>query len=108
MRMLLKVQYETAAANEGLRSGRIGQNMPTMLEQLKPEAAYFVNNDGKRTAFVVFDLENNAQLVHMVEPFYHLANAEVEVTPAVTLDELRQGIQGVPETLQRFAGIPGR
>ena len=50
------------------------------LERLKPEAAYFFPEDGKRTALYVFDVQDEAQIPVVVEPFFRVRRTE-DATP---------------------------
>ena len=40
------------------------------MEALKPEAAYFYPEDGKRTAIMIFDMKGSWQLPATVEPLF--------------------------------------
>ena len=51
MRMMLKVNMATEAANELARQGKLGSTIQSILADLKPEAAYFTDDDGERTQF---------------------------------------------------------
>jgi hypothetical protein len=95
MRMLLKATMDTERASEAIKDGTMGQAIQSVTEQLKPEAAYFYPEDGKRTAIMVFDLEDPSQLPALTEPFFRTAAAEVRVTPAMNADDLRSGLQEI-------------
>ena len=58
MRMLLKAQLSVEKANEAIREGRLQEAMEATLSSLKPEAAYFTVENGTRTAFIVFDMQD--------------------------------------------------
>ena len=49
MRMLLKAVMDTEAANQDSQAGTIVEHTARLLEALKPEAAYFVVEDGQRS-----------------------------------------------------------
>lgn len=93
MRMLLKAQLDVEKANEATASGRLGQALGSVMEELRPEAAYFTVEGGKRTALVIFDMEDPSQMPVVAEPFFQSANATVEITPVMTADELQAGLQ---------------
>ena len=56
MRMLLKISMPVEQANEAAKSGALQRTIQSTLETLKPEAAYFYPEDGKRTALMIFDI----------------------------------------------------
>ena len=46
MRMLLQVRLPNEPFNTYIKDGSVGQRMKRILEEIKPEAAYFVALDG--------------------------------------------------------------
>jgi len=46
MRMMLKAQMDTAAATQAMQEGRMPTVMQSIMEKLKPEAAYFGPDNG--------------------------------------------------------------
>ena len=95
MRMLLKAQLDVEKGNEAVSTGGIQQALGSVMEQLRPEAAYFTVEDGRRTALIFFDMEDPSQMPVVAEPFFIAANASVDVTPVMTADELQAGLQRV-------------
>ena len=93
MRMLLKVSIPVEKGNEAFESGALGQTFQSAMEELKPEAAYFYAEDGKRTAFFVFDMEGSWQLPPTVEPMFHNLDASVTVTPVMNGEDLERGLK---------------
>ncbi|WP_164418263.1 hypothetical protein [Streptomyces salinarius] len=92
MRVLLKATLDTEKANEAVRSGKLPEVVSRTLEQLKPEAAYFGPLGGRRTALLVFDMQDSSELPPTGEPFFTELNAEVEVSPIMNADDLRKGL----------------
>ena len=95
MRMLLKATMDTERANQAIRDGTMGKALQDAMAKLNPEAAYFYPENGKRTALLVFDLEDPSQLPPLTEPFFETAAANVHVTPVMTADDLRAGLQEI-------------
>jgi hypothetical protein len=67
--------------------------METMLGNLQPEAAYFCPRDGKRGGYLVFNMEEESELVTKLEPLWLEMRATVEIVPVMTADDLRAGLQ---------------
>src|SRR4051794_31714268 len=61
MRMMMKVQMDTEAASRAIADGSLQQLMQGAMARLSPEAAYFGPDDGFRTAFIVFDMQDPSQ-----------------------------------------------
>jgi len=97
MRMMLKAVVDTEAGNEAIRSGVMLKAMEQMMEQLKPEAAYFLGSeDGQRSCLVVFDLAEPSQIPSVSEPLFQMGKAKVTLTPCMSLDEVLRGLSQVP------------
>ncbi|CAM5647044.1 hypothetical protein SVIOM342S_05877 [Streptomyces violaceorubidus] len=92
MRVLLKATLDTDKANEAIRSGKLPELISRTLGHLKPEAAYFGPLGGRRTALMVFDMQDSSELPPTGEPFFTELNAEVEVSPIMNADDLRKGL----------------
>ncbi|MFE1584200.1 hypothetical protein [Streptomyces sp. NPDC059402] len=92
MRVLLKATLDTEKANEAIRSGKLPEVISRTLDQLKPEAAYFGPVGGRRTALLVFDMQDSSELPPTGEPLFTELNAEVEVSPIMNADDLRKGL----------------
>ncbi|TAM91631.1 hypothetical protein EPN42_02965 [bacterium] len=93
MRMLLKVTIDVEAGNNAIKSGELARIMRTAHETLKPEAAYFLPDGGKRAALFFFDLASPSDIPAVVEPFFVGLNASVEVTPAMNAQDVMSGIE---------------
>ena len=94
MRMMVKFTLPTTEeVNAKIRDGSIGQTMETMLGNLQPEAAYFCPRDGKRGGYLVFNMEEESELVTKLEPLWLEMRATVEIVPVMNADDLRAGLQ---------------
>lgn len=69
---------------------------------MKPEAAYFFANEGKRSAFVVFDMTDTSQIPAVAEPWFLAFNAHVEIVPAMNLDDLKRATPGIERALKNY------
>jgi hypothetical protein len=91
MRMLLKAVMDTETANQDSQAGTIVENTARLLDALKPEAAYFVVEDGQRSCLVIFDMEDPSQIPSICEPIFLGAKGKVTLTPCMTLEDLTKG-----------------
>ncbi|MGP3686178.1 hypothetical protein ACTVZO_15960 [Streptomyces sp. IBSNAI002] len=92
MRVMLRAHIDTAAGNEGIRTGTLPQAMKSLMEKLQPEAAYFGLHEGVRSCWIVFDLQDSAQMPPLMEGLLLEFNAEVEVAPVMTAEDLAKGL----------------
>jgi hypothetical protein len=90
--MMLKVQSTVEAGNEAIRSGKMGEIIGSSIQLIQPEAVYFVTENGRRTGFMFFDLEDISQIPVIAEPLFQNLNATVEILPAMSLEDLQRGL----------------
>jgi hypothetical protein len=93
MRMLLKASLSVERTNAALKDGTLPRTMQEAMGRLKPEAAYFAGLEGKRTALFFFNLERESDLPFVTEPLFMDLGAEIEVVPAMNLEDLQAGLQ---------------
>jgi hypothetical protein len=93
--MMMKVQMDTQAASQAVADGSLPQLMQDMMGRLKPESAYFGPEDGVRTAFIVFDLQDPSQLPSLTEPFFSKLKATVRMFPVMDREDLQKGLQEI-------------
>jgi len=92
MRMLMTVEMDTEASNRGIKDGSLPKMMEEALQRLHPEAAYFTTHDGQRTAYIVLDISEPAQMVQMAEPFFSGVNAKIDWSPVMNAEDLQKGL----------------
>ncbi|MFE9765201.1 hypothetical protein ACFYPC_11830 [Streptomyces sp. NPDC005808] len=95
MRVLLKATLDTEKSNEAIRSGKMPELIKEIVDQLKPEAAYFAPLDGRRTCLLVFDMKDSSDLPPVGEPFLTQFNAKVEVSPIMNAEDLQKGLSQI-------------
>ena len=89
MRVMLLVTYPTAKFNELWRAGEAGPKIRKILEDTKPEAAYFGRGaGGRRGAVIIVNVATEADLPRVTEPWYLTLEAEVEVSIVMTPEEI--------------------
>ena len=90
MRFLLKVSIPNEAGNKAIRDGTLPKTIRRILDELKPEAAYFTEIDGQRTAFIAVDVQGPHQIPFFAEPWFLAFNASVEFHPAMKPEDLEK------------------
>ena len=100
MRMLVDVLMPVEPFNTFVKNGTAGQVMQKILEDLKPEAAYFVARQGKRGGTFVVDVADAAKIPAIAEPFFLHFNASVSFHPCMTPADL--GKAGLEEIGKKY------
>ena len=93
MRTMMKIKIDVEAGSRAVADGTIGRLMEQVLGPLQPEAAYFGPEDGMRTAWIVFDLQDPSQLPALTEPLFRELKATVQMVPVMNQEDLQKGLQ---------------
>ena len=88
MRFMITCRIPVEKGNELVKNGTLGPTVQSIMEDLKPEAAYFVDVDGARGAHIVVEMEEASQIPPLVEPLMLALGAEIEVHPVMVLEDL--------------------
>ena len=89
MRTMIRWSVPAEQGNKSIASGAMQESIESMLEGLKPEAAYFFASGGKRGGMMVFDMTDTSQIPQIAEPLFQAFNAEVEFLPVMNPDDLQ-------------------
>ncbi len=96
MRFVLHISLPVDKFNQAVRDGTVGQKIGRILEDMKPEAAYFCADDGKRGGFFVVDMADVSEMPRLAEPWFLEFDATVKFLPAMTPQDLeRAGIDAL-------------
>jgi hypothetical protein len=107
MRMLLKASMPVESGNAAVANGTLGSTIQKILAELKPEAAYFTEDAGERTAWIFFDMKNSSELTSVAEPWFLAFNAKVTVRPAMNPQDLAEGLPGMQQAVKNYAKAAG-
>jgi len=86
--MMLTASIPNEPFNSLVRSGEANSVMKDILTELKPEAAYFVEEHGKRCAVLIIDVADQSRIPSFAEPFFLKFNAECRFRIAMVAEDL--------------------
>ncbi|MDP3542304.1 MAG: hypothetical protein Q8T11_07555 [Elusimicrobiota bacterium] len=92
MRTLMKVVMPVEPGNRAINDGTLPSTVQALIEENKPEAAYFYAENGKRTMLFVLDMKDSAQIPELAEPLFMRLNAEVQFFPVMNAADLKSGL----------------
>ena len=105
MRMLLRASIPVEAGNAAVKAGTLGSTIERIVADLKPEAAYFIADDnGQRSASIVFDLQDTSQIPAIAEPWFLAFNAHVSIRPVMSAQDLAKAGPSFPKMVQQYGG----
>lgn len=101
MRFLVKISFPVEAGNAAIKKDGL-KVIQRILEQQKPEAAYFIAADGKRTGILIVNLTDASELPGFAEPWFLALNASIEATPAMVPDDLPKAAPAIEQVVKAF------
>jgi hypothetical protein len=102
MRFLLKVNMTVEAGNAAVKEGKLGETIQSILDDLKPEAAYFTDNNGQRTGFIFLEMEDASQIPAIAEPWFLAFNASIEIHPVMVPKDLAKAGPAIDRVVKKY------
>jgi hypothetical protein len=101
MRFLIKVSFPVEAGNAAAKKDGF-KVIQTILEQQKPEAAYFIADGGRRTGLLIMDITDASDIPRIAEPWFLALNASIEATPAMIPEDLQKAAPAIEQAVKNF------
>jgi hypothetical protein len=105
VRCLLKVSIPTDSGNDRVVDGSLGKTIESILNDLNPEAAYFIEEQGSRTGVIVCNVKDESEIPAIAEPWSLAFNARVEFHPAMTLADLKKAAPGFEKAIRKYSSL---
>ena len=102
MRFLLKISIPVENGNAAIKNGTLASTIQSILGDLKPEAAYFCEENGTRTGFIFADIASESDLPAVAEPWFLAFNAKVEHSIAMTGEDLGKAGAGIEAAVKKY------
>ena len=102
MRVLLKVEFPVEAGNAAIKAGSLAKTVQSILEEQKPEAAYFLASNGMRAGLLIIDLKDPSQIPALAEPWFLAFNATVELQPVMTPADLAKAGPAIEQAVKKY------
>jgi hypothetical protein len=95
MRTMLTWTTPVDKGNAMIDDGSMQTVVEAVMAATRPEAAYFLAKDGKRSGIVFFDLKEPSDIPRIAEILFKGANAAVEFTPVMNPDDLKKALSAL-------------
>ena len=101
MRFLVKVSFPVEAGNAAAKKDGF-KVIQTILEQQKPEAAYFIAEGGRRTGVLILNMNDASELARIAEPWFLAFNARITFRPAMNFEDLAAAGAGIERAVKEW------
>ena len=96
MKILLNVIVPHEPFNTLVKKGKAGEILEKIAAEIKPEAVYFTEQDGKRSGLYIVNLDKASDIPKLAEPFFLNFNADCQLRVVMTPDDLmKSGIDQI-------------
>jgi hypothetical protein len=96
------VNIPVDAGNASAKAGKLGTTIQSILADLKPEAAYFTDDNGQRTAFLFLEMKDASQIPAIAEPWFLAFNASIEIHPVMVPDDLSKAGSAIEAAVKKY------
>ena len=100
MRFLFKISFPVEAGNAAAKDGF--KAIQNILEQQKPEAAYFLTENGRRTAILIVHMEDASEIPLIAEPWFLALNAAIEAVPVMVPEDLQKAAPAIAQAVKAY------
>jgi hypothetical protein len=101
MRFLFKISFPVEAGNAAAKKDGM-KAIQNILEQQKPEAVYFLAENGKRTAMMIINMEDASEIPAIAEPWFLALNAAIEATPVMIPADLQKAAPAIAQAVKTY------
>lgn len=102
MRFLLRAEWRVEAGNAAMKDGSLSKTIGSILDDLKPEAAYFLASNGKRTALLIVNMQDASQIPALAEPWFLAFQARLKVVPVMVPEDLKKARPAIKQAVEKY------
>jgi len=99
---MVKVAWDVQAGNALAKKGTLGATVESILSELKPEAAYFTAEEGKRGGILIVNLDDPSQIPAVAEPWFLACDATVEFSPVMLPEDLKRAGAAIGDAVKKY------
>ena len=101
MRMMIDFDLPLEPFNSLVKKGTAGQQIEKVMGDIKPEAVYFSERDGRRGGIMIVDVADPSRVPSIAEPLFLAFNAAVRFHVVMSPEDLARA--GLDELGKKYA-----
>ncbi len=103
MRFMITFRIPPEVGNAAMKDGSFMSAFQSVLDDLQPEAAYFVTIEGARGGYLVVNMDDASQIPAIAEPLFLGLGATVEFHPVFTPDDMPKVTDSIEQAVQKYS-----
>ena len=104
MRFMITCRIPVEKGNEVAKAGSLDSTIQSIMEELKPEAAYFSEIEGGRSGYIVVNMDDASQISLIAETLFLGLGATIQVHRVMVAEELGQATPAIEQAVQKKDG----
>jgi len=86
----MNISFPHEGFNAAVADGTVAKKIGQILEEVKPEAVYFTEQNGKRGAIMIVNISEPSKIPSLSEPWFLTFNADVKIQVVMGVEDLQK------------------
>ncbi len=100
---MLSFRMPLDKTNALIKEGKFAQIQQSIMEELKPEAAYFTDIDGARGGYLIVNMDDASELPAMAEPLFQALGATIQAHVVMSPEDLQRATPALEQAVQKYS-----
>jgi hypothetical protein len=101
MRFMITCRIPVEKGKELAKAGNLDSTIQSIMEELKPEAAYFSDIEGGGDGYIVVNMDDASQISAIAETLFLGLGATIQVHRVMTPEELGQATPAIEQAARK-------
>ena len=102
MRFMITCRTPVEKGEELAKARRLDSTIQSIMEELKPEDAYFSDIEGGRVGYIVVNIDDASQISAIAQTLFLGLGAAIQVHPVMTAGALGQPTPAIEQASQEY------
>ena len=103
MRIMMTVSLPVETANDIVMDGMLSKKVKEILDEQKPEAAYFMTVDGMRGGLLFINVKDSSEIPKYAEPWFLAFDAFVDFKPVMAPADLQKADKHIKAAAKKYS-----
>jgi hypothetical protein len=102
MRFTITCRIPVEKGEELAKASSLDSTIQSIMEELKPEDAYFSDIEGGRVGYILVNIDDASQISAIAQTLFLGLGAAIQVHRVMTAEELGQAIPAIEQASQEY------